>query len=294
MKRLISYTGLLFVIMSAVCSCTEEEIVDYNYQLSNLTAVPSKGAITLRWDRPTIDDLFMVKVEFYNIREKKNYVMNKSIYADSLTVDGLLARDGDYTFRLTAVNAKGQESSTFCEVKCACLPVDPSITVTSQEVEATMLDNYSTNAQEPSEGPLKDLFDGNNSTYFHTPWSSPTIFPAWVQIEVSQPVNGAKFYTINRGNGYGSPGYVEILGSSDGETWTKLYEFSGEDIPRTDQGRYDSPLIYNVEVPETHYKFFRYNVTDSYDNCGYWNMAEMAWEFYEVTQVVYDPENETD
>lgn len=294
MKRIILYASLIFAI-GVFNACSEDEtVVDYDFQVSNLIAEPSEGAITLRWDEPQLSDLFMLKVDFYNIREKKNYVMNKSAYADSLTISGLLARDGDYTFRLTAVNAAGQESSAYSEVKCTCLPVQPTITVTSNEVEATMLDNYATNAQEPSEGPLKDLFDGNNSTFFHTPWSSPTTFPAWVQIEVSQPVNGAKFYTINRGNGSGSPGYVEILGSNDGEIWTKLYEFSGEDIPRTDQGRYDSPLIYNAEAPETHYKFFRYNVTESYGGCGYWNMAEMAWEFYEVTQVVYDPENETD
>ena len=113
-----------------------------------------------------------------------------------------------------------------------------------------------------------------------------------MEIEVSQPVNGVTFYTINRGNGSGRPGYVEILASNDRETWTKLYEFSGtDDIPETNQGRYDSPLIYDLE---THYKYFRYNATEGNGGNSYWNMAEMAWTFYEVTQTVYDPENETD
>ncbi len=295
MKKVIFYIvfGLAIGVLGA---CSENEVpVNYDYQVSNLIAEPTEGAITLHWDKPAETDLFMVKVEFYNIRKKKNYVMNKSAFANSLKVDGLLARDGDYTFKLTAVSADGQESSTYSEVKCTCLPVKPIITVTNKEVDVTMLDNFSTNAQEPSEGPLKNLFDGNNDTFFHTPWSTePVPYPQWVQIEVEEPVNGAKFYTINRYGG-SRPGYVEILGSRDGENWDKLYEFSGtDDIPDADKGRYDSPLIYNENTPDTTYKYFRYNVTEGNNGSSYWNMCEMAWTFYKVTREIYDPENMTD
>ena len=295
MKKINLYAGLLFA-MGAFCACSEEDAVTaYDYQVKNLTAEPSEGAITLRWDLPSESDLFMVKVEFYNIREKKNYVMNKSAYSESLTIDGLLARDGEYTFKLTAVNAAGQASSTSSEVKCTCLPVQPTTTITSQEIEATMLDNYSTNAQEPEEGPLKDLFDGKNNTFFHTPWSTdPVPYPQWVQIETSEPVNGLKFYTINREWSVAKPGYVEILGSNDGEDWTKLYEFSGEEIPGGGNERYDSPLIYNEESPDIHYKYFRYSVTEGDGGLNFWNMAEVSWTFYEITQIIDDPESETD
>lgn len=289
MKKLIFY---LCLCIGLCVSCSEDNSIDYTFQVVNLKAEAREGAIKLDWELPQDSNLLYVRIDYYNIRQKKDYVVNKSVFADSLVVDGLLARDGAYTFRLTAVNANGQESALSAEVSCTCLPIQPVITTSQKEVDADMV-HYETNAQEPSEGPLDDLFDGNNDTFFHTPWSTePVGWPQWVEIEVSQPVNGVTFYTINRGNGSGRPGYVEILASNDRETWTKLYEFSGtDDIPETNQGRYDSPLIYDLE---THYKYFRYNATEGNGGKSYWNMAEMAWTFYEVTQTVYDPENETD
>lgn len=289
MKKLIFY---LCLCIGLCVSCSKDDSIDYTFQVVNLTAEAREGAIKLNWELPQDSNLLYVRIDYYNIRQKKDYVVNKSVFADSLVIDGLLARDGAYTFRLTAVDANGQESALSAEVSCTCLPVQPVITTSQKEVDADMV-HYETNAQEPSEGPLDDLFDGNNDTFFHTPWSTePVGWPQWVEIEVSQPVNGVTFYTINRGNGSGRPGYVEILASNDRETWTKLYEFSGtDDIPETNQGRYDSPLIYDLE---THYKYFRYNATEGNGGNSYWNMAEMAWTFYEVTQTVYDPENETD
>lgn len=288
MKKLIFY---LCLCIGLCVSCSEDDSIDYTFQVANLTAEAREGAIKLNWELPQDSNLLYVRIDYYNIRQKKDYVVNKSVFADSLVIDGLLARDGAYTFRLTAVNANGQESTLSAEVSCTCLPVQPVVTTSQKEVDADMV-HYETNAQEPSEGPLDDLFDGDTGTFFHTPWTFNAPWPQWVEIEVSQPVNGATFYTINRGNGSGRPGYIEILASNDREAWTKLYEFSGtDDIPETNQGRYDSPLIYDLE---THYKYFRYNATEGNGGNSYWNMAEMAWTFYEVTQTVYDPENETD
>ena len=288
MKKLMFYICLC---IGLCVSCSEDDSIDYVSQVVNFTAEAREGAIKLNWELPQDSNLLYVRIDYFNIRQKKDYVVNKSIFADSLVVDGLLARDGAYTFRLTAVNANGQESSLYAEVSCTCLPVQPVVTTSQKEVDAEIL-HYETNAQEPSEGPLDDLFDGNNDTFFHTPWTFDSPWPQWVEIEVSQPVNGATFYTINRGNGGARPGYIEILASNDRENWTKLFEFSGtDDIPGTNQGRYESPLIYDIQV---YYKYFRYNVIEGYAGNSFWNMAEMAWTFYEVTQTVYDPENEID
>lgn len=288
----IIYYLCLYIIICMFSSCSKEDSIEYNYNIINLKAEAREGAIKLNWELPKDTDLLYVRIDYYNIRQKKNYVVNKSIFADSLIVDGLLARDGAYTFRLTTVNAEGSVSTLFSEVSCTCLPVKPIITTSKKEVDADMI-NYETNAQEPTEGPLDDLFDGDNNTFFHTPWSTePVEWPQWVEIEVSKPVNGVMFYTINRGNGSGRPGYVEILASNDRNSWTKLYEFSGtKDIPEVDQGRYESPMIYDIN---THYRYYRYNVTEGNGGSSFWNMAEMKWSFYEVTQTIYDPENETD
>lgn len=289
MRRIFFSLGIC-LFFGFVTSCGKDDSAVYTCKIENLRAEPGEGTIKLKWDTPADSNLMYVKVEYYNIREKKNYTVNKSTFTDTLVVNGLLARDGEYTFRFTAVDLQGNLSSMFSEVSCQCLPVKPVVTTSSKDVDAEML-HYETNAQEPSEGPLADLFDGNNDTFFHTPWSTTVEWPQWVEIEVSQPVNGVTFYTINRGDGSGRPGYVEILASNDRNSWVKLYEFSGtDDIPAIKHGRYESPLIFDLK---TNYKYFRYSATEG--NCNsWWNMAEMGWSFYEVSQIVYDPENELD
>lgn len=291
MKKIFFSLGIC-LLLGLVTSCSPDESPVYTYEIENLRAEPQEGGIKLNWELPEDQNLMYIKVEYYNIREKKNYVVNKSIFANSLEVNGLLARDGEYTFRFTAVDIEGNVSSSYSEISCRCLPVKPVVTTTSKDIDAEIV-HYETNAQEPSEGPLEHLFDGDNGTFFHTPWSIPSPgWPQWVEIEVSQPVNGAIFYTINRDNGSGRPGYVEILASNDRSSWVKLYEFSGtNDIPETNQGRYESPLIYDLE---TTYKYFRYSATEGNMGNAFWNMAEMGWSFYEVSQSIYDPENELD
>ena len=81
-----------------------------------MKAEAREGAIMLRWDLPKDSDFLFVKIEYFNIRQQKEVVCNKSIYADSLLVDGLLARDGEYHFKLTAVNEAGVTSHIGSEV----------------------------------------------------------------------------------------------------------------------------------------------------------------------------------
>lgn len=272
-------------------SCGQDETDDYTFQVVNLTAEAREGSIKLNWDLPQDSNLLYVQIDYYNIRQKKDYVVTRSVFSDSLVVDGLLARDGAYTFRLTAVNVVGKMSNLYAEVSCTCLPVQREVTISNKEVDVDMV-HYETNAQEPTEGPLENLFDGSTATFFQTPWTVEAGWPQWVEIEVSQPVNGASFYTINRNDGSGRPGYIEILASNDRESWVKLYEFSGsDDIPEEKNTRYNSPLIYDLNM---HYKYFRYNVLEGHNNNPWWNLSEMAWTFFEVTETVYDPENETD
>lgn len=284
-----------FMALFTMGACSDDE-GDYAYQVANVNAEAREGAIMLRWDMPVEEDFLFVKIEFYNIREKKDMVINRSIYSGSLLVDGLLARDGEYHFTLTAVNEAGVASNTTAEVSCTALPVQPVITRSETLREDVEIVDFSTNAQEPSEGPLENLFDGDNSTFFHTPWSTdPVPYPQWVQINLSDAVNGGQFVTINRDNGGGGrPDYVQILGSNDPDNWENaavLYEFYGStDIPNTAGGRYQSPVI---GEPDATYQYFRYNVLSSMGGT-YWNMAEMQWSFYDITEVVYDPENEVD
>lgn len=90
---------MCFYSVLYVCVVQDDES-DYSYQIANVKAEAREGAIMLRWDLPKDSDFLFVKIEYFNIRQQKEVVCNKSIYADSLLVDGLLARDGEYHFKL--------------------------------------------------------------------------------------------------------------------------------------------------------------------------------------------------
>lgn len=284
-----------FMALSTLAACSDDDN-NYEGRVSNLTAEAREGAIQLSWDVPEDPDFMYVKIQYYNVRQKKDFTCTASAYANTFLADGLLARDGEYTFRLTAIGNNGGTGEVV-ETTCTPLPVQPVVTEKTKELEEVemVMDlprTPWTNAQEPSEGPLKNLFDDDTSTFFHSPWSFSQDYPQWIEFEATEAVNGVQVLTNNRGNGSkgGSPDHVQILASNDRENWTEVYEFFGsEDIP--DKAQYQSPVI---NCGETKYKYFRYNVLSSNAGGNWWNLSEMKWKFYEVTRTVYDPENEED
>lgn len=270
-------------------ACDNEDVV-YPSEISQLTAEARKGAIMLRWNVPQDSSYLYVKLEYFSPRKQKNIVRNVSVYVDSLLVDDLLAKDGEYDFKLRTVSETGDESGTSLEARCTALPVDPVTTTHQELLDNVEIVSFSTNAQEPTEGPVSNLFDGDKSTFFHTPWSMTVDYPQYVQINLSEPVNAAQLVTYNRsGSKDGHADHVEILGSNDEQTWDLLYEFWGsKDIPAAGGGRYESPLFSG----DKKYKYLRYNALSGMDGHTWWNMAEMEWSFYNVWEVIYDPENE--
>ena len=57
----------------------------------------------------------------------------------------------------------------------------------------------STNAQEPTEGPIANLVDGNSGSFFHTRWSSPLIaLPHYIQIDFTEPHQDFVINYVNR------------------------------------------------------------------------------------------------
>ncbi len=85
--------------------------------------------------------------------------------------------------------------------------------------------NVKTNDQEPSEGPLSDLFDGNTSTFFHSGWSvanpRESVYASYLQIELPEQMSMFRFNLTNR-NSPTAAGYVKtvyLYGSNDPDNW---------------------------------------------------------------------------
>ena len=59
-------------------------------------------------------------------------------------------------------------------------------------------DNFSTNAQEPSEGPLSDIVDGDIFSYFHSTWSEDLYEEHYIEVALPQPLEAFSFSYFSR------------------------------------------------------------------------------------------------
>ena len=164
-----------------------------------------------------------------------------------------------------------------------------SITVQekSRKEFALSASQLSTNAQEPSEGPISNLVDGNVNNFFHTRWSSPQIdLPHYIQIDFKEAHENFSVYYRTRGDDTWTtaarPSSVELQISNDGESWETLTTLSG--LPTGHGDEYTSEFV----MPGKSFTYFRFNVIATSSNTKYFNMAE--FKFYDVEVEVYDPE----
>lgn len=71
-----------------------------------------------------------------------------------------------------------------------------------------------TNAQEPEEGPIAGMFDGNLSTFFHSPWSQEIGYPQYIVVDLGESVSTFKFETIARSNDTATWKDLNVYGST--------------------------------------------------------------------------------
>lgn len=74
-----------------------------------------------------------------------------------------------------------------------------------------------TDDQESSEGPIANLIDGKNDTYFHMSWSSPTPFPHYIVVDLGEENALSTFlfsYVCRDNNNKDNPKEMDILGSN--------------------------------------------------------------------------------
>ncbi len=78
----------------------------------------------------------------------------------------------------------------------------------------------STDDQEPFEGPIKNLVDGNYNSFFHTRWSSPQKpLPQYIQIDFKEAHQVFMCLYRNRNGSQVGPENLDIQISNDGENW---------------------------------------------------------------------------
>nr|WP_314561535.1 DUF1735 domain-containing protein [uncultured Capnocytophaga sp.] len=130
----------------------------------------------------------------------------------------------------------------------------------------------STNAQEPSEGAIANLLDGNLGTYFHSAWSVAVPGTHNFMVTLSSEKTEFAFSYNNRQHPNGKAKVIKILGSNDdGATWFDITTINSG-LPTANGGGYDSAVIQSPKA----FKKLRFDVTETQAGTKYFCMSEFA------------------
>lgn len=132
-------------------------------------------------------------------------------------------------------------------------------------------DMLSTNAQEPREGPIRNILDGDPGSFFHSIWSSSISEAHYMQVTLHEPIEGCIFWYQNRNSAGGEPTDVLIQVSSDGEQWRDLTHITSG-LPTGASSQYESAYLV-ADSPFTHFRF-TVNKTSSGTAPRHFSMAE--------------------
>ena len=289
MKRLLIYAAVAIVTLVAVsCDQNFEVIEDSGMSagipspVESITADSLPGQIVLHWDVPVDSNYYLLKINYFDYLTETEVYKVASVYEDSLLIDETRAKFGEYEFTFQTFN-KNNEAGVATTVNAVSGIAPATETITTTEIALTA-DQLSTNNQEPSEGPIANLIDGDNGSFFHTRWSSPQIpMPQYIQIDLNVPIKDFQFYFMNRAWSQVGAEIVEIQVSNDGANWETIQTISAG-LPSAGGADYTSQ-VYRMDHT---FSYFRYNVLQTYGSKNYFNMAE--FNLYNVKIDISNPE----
>lgn len=218
-------------------------------------------------DESLIDDYNAKYETSFQLLPEDAYTMNSTVSfksgEQSSTVEVKITRSdlrfGEYILPLRLVSVSKSEFEVESTASTSIIPI--SYTPPNPPEIALSLEMLSTNAQEPSEGPIENIIDGNNETFFHSTWSSAVFseYGHYIQIKLNNPINLAQFaYTTRHNNNNGTPKLIELYTSTDGVTWTLLSTIN-RGLPEGVAADYTS-TVYQTNQP---FSYFRIGIKES-------------------------------
>lgn len=273
------------------CSDNDQTLPKVNIEESSVT-IDSKqpGKVVFHWTIPENPDYYYIKVT-YDDPVKGHRVLNASSHADSLMIDGLYAKYGDLEYSFTAVSRNGGEKPLFTKkAKAGYVPaVIKDFPIGTINLSASQL---WTDNQETSEGPIANLVDGNNATYFHMSWSAPSPWPHYIRVDLGKKVKGVSIWYKGRNNANNdNPKQMTILASNEiGDTpeeakaW-EIVKLTSTVLPKGTAPEYTSPGLFS----ENEFQYLWLRVEASWSNKNWIALAELSIK--EMSRSTYDPEN---
>lgn len=286
------YKFLVFIFAALLISCNNDDETGIKPSgISNIKTFPLPGKIGITWTRQDPVNFQYIKVAYFDHLTKKDVVVLSSQYTDTLIIEKTRAKYGDYEFTLQPFSSTktGGEVSTVIG-KSGAAP--KRITIVSDTKIALTEGQLYTDAQEPSEGPIKDLIDGDTNTFFHAAWSvnfGP--LPHYIVIDLGKKVQGFKFsYTTRNNGGAGNhPKRMTVYGTTefDGKTYDvsnalKIAELSG--LPK------GAALPFNSEsyILDKEIQYLWLQVDQTHGNTRYFALSEVSVN--ELNLKIIDPE----
>lgn len=284
---------MAIALVCSVTSCSDDDqtLPKVNIEESSVT-IDSKqpGKVVFHWTIPENPDYYYIKVT-YDDPVKGHRVLNASSHADSLMIDGLYAKYGDLEYSFTAVSRNGGEKPLFTKkAKAGYVPaVIKDFPIGTINLSASQL---WTDNQETSEGPIANLVDGNNATYFHMSWSAPSPWPHYIRVDLGKKVKGVSIWYKGRNNANNdNPKQMTILASNEiGDTpeeakaW-EIVKLTSTVLPKGTAPEYTSPGLFS----ENEFQYLWLRVEASWSNKNWIALAELSIK--EMSRSTYDPEN---
>lgn len=280
---------VLSVFLVGLASCSDDDkkaivpsdIIDLSADTQN-----KPGYIVLRWETPDDNTIRYVKVTYYDYLLEKEVVRLASVYADSVLIPDTRKKFGEYEFKVQSFSDSG-DAGSLQTIKAVSEPAPIQVVYGDSKQIVLTVDQLSTNAQDPAEGPIADLIDGDTSgdSFFHSNWHNPPAAPHWFQIDTKKEITYFKYESVAR-NGNNIPDDVDIMGSNDGVNFELI-----ENLTKAKNGMlmstapYTSPIMGNNSKP---YRYIRYSVNHTNTGSVYFSMSE--FKLFEVDASVVDPE----
>jgi hypothetical protein len=294
----MKYNIGIFALLFLAIACKKEEIkMTKPPQLVSVEAEPRIGGTLLKWKLPSDNNYLYGQITYKKAGSKdpdKIYKINISSFADTIRIDGLINKY-EYVFNVQLFNQDkktsiGGDIISSNSVRPIVRPSEVTYfpnELTKIQVTDNLVETYT---QESSEGPKKNLFDGDKNTYWHTAWSANTApLPHWIQLNFPQEeeIGAIKyFFRQNNSDEGGRPKQWGIEISSDGKQWTRVFT-SKDNLPTSNVAEEQS-LAFDKNYKS---KFFRLMILKN-GGKSYTHLGEM--NVYRMRSSIIDKEKEAE
>lgn len=182
--------------MLSACS-DDNESYPVPSDITNLTATPGPGQVTLNWTTPEDGNLYYVQVEYSIGATGKTYQKQVSQYANGIVIDNLLQKYGEIDFKVQVFN-KGYTAGASHQITSQAEKATP---IFGTPIKMTIdPKKIWTNAPFPTRK-VDFLVDGllDDNHFFHTQWTTLVEMPHYLVIDLGEEVSAIKFRSTNTG-----------------------------------------------------------------------------------------------